>query len=230
MKTPQTSIFALLSIALVFTACQKDSIVDMDILSQKDSGVEQQDFVPGLSKSIPVPVGFEHSQIVEIQRPDCSSSTLEEKATDQISMTNGCYGVYGLTDESGRGWVEEFGSFTSKVSLEYDPSANEINGTVTFIFDRESATLVLKTVGRVEKSSSTSNGKMLMVSLKGAKTSGPFDLLGFVGQLYVMRAELISDPNARDHNLSIKIIGDFGVDVRNPGDYAIEKIHNNRYN
>gem|GEM_PF-3362148 len=229
MRTQQTSIFALLSIALVFTSCQKDSLVDMDILSQKDAGIDQQVFEPGLNKSILVPVGLKLSQTVEIHRPDCANSLLEEKAGDQTEKSKGCYGKYGLTDDNGRGWTEEFGSFTSHVDLEYDPAANAINGTVTFVFDRKSAILVVKAMGSVVRMAPTSEGNMLMVGLEGSKTSGPLDLSNFVGQLYIPHADLTSERSDLDHDASIVIEGSFGVESRDPVDYAIERIHNNRY-
>ena len=231
MNTQQTSIFALVSIALVFTACQKDSIVDMDILNNKEARVEQQSFDASLNKSIPEPVGFELQQMAEIQRPDCAtSSSLESNTGDQSENSDGCYGKYGLHGDSGHGWIEEFGSFTSRVDLVWDPVANEVNGTVTFEFDRESATLVLKAMGSIEKRSTPSEGNTLVVGLEDVKATGPLDLSHFVGQLYIMRADLISDNKAQIEDALIMIKGDFGVENRDPGDYAIERTHNNRFN
>jgi hypothetical protein len=227
MKTHQTSIFGLLSIALVFTACQKDGIVDMDLLENKSDRVETQELDPNMSRSIPVPVNFELQQMVDIQKPDCAtSSSLEEGSQDQVEKSEGCYGTYGLSSQDGRGWVEDFGSFTSHVDLEYDPTADEINGTVTIVFDRESATLVLKAMGRVLKTATPSEGRTLVVGLESTKFSKPYDMSNFIGQIHIMRADLITDSKSLENDALMVINGEFGVEARDPGDYAIEHIHN----
>ena len=93
MKTRIAQIFALATMLLLFTACQKDSLVD-DI--SPDYTID--DSIETRSSGA---VEFELWQYVEVIQHDCSDAPemvkyREEDAT-QILKTSGCDGTYGLT-------------------------------------------------------------------------------------------------------------------------------------
>ncbi len=236
MKTQQTSIFGLLSIALVFTACQKDNIVDMDILADKDAQIEMDGSGFSTDASIPEPPSLDNSaielnQVVKIKRPDCASgSSLEKVGDDNRSSREDCYGEYGLSGNDGRSWVAEFGSFTSHVALQYDPVSNELTGKVTLEFDGEPAALVLVPTGSVERRISPSEGSNLMVDIQSKRGAGPLGGTNFKGQIYIMHSDLVFSSKSLENEVNIMIKGSFGVEARDPGEYAIERTHNDRSN
>ena len=77
MKTQQTSIIALLLIAVVFTSCQKDSMVDMDILADNHAGIALIDYNLDLESV---------SQIHRIQRTRSENDRTPTQQQIQLSL------------------------------------------------------------------------------------------------------------------------------------------------
>jgi hypothetical protein len=222
MKTSQKSIFALLSLALAFSACQKDGLVDRDLLAGNDISIDNQQPDYETDARIPDPLNastaaFQIEQKVLIQRPDCDlGPALKKDEENSRRSSNGCYGKYNLSSRDGRGWVEEIGSFTSIVDLEYDPMSKEINGTVILEMDGEQSNIVLKAMGSIESQSSPSESTTLMVKLESGKGSGSSGLPNFEGQIYISNAEeVFSERSSVDYSV-ILITGYFGIEVRGP--------------
>jgi hypothetical protein len=244
MKNSQKSILGMLAIALALTSCQKDDLVDMDLLSNKGDRLENMQ--PEYQNSLWTPdpqdsriIAFELNQKVSIEKPDCFTSVSEEK-TDQESRgsSNDCYGTYNLSSEDGRGWVDEIGSFTLIVDLDCDPVSQIVSGTVTLVFDVDNSRVVLGANGSMTKGNRPSSGSTLEVGLKSIRNSRSNGLNNFKGHLYIKDMDKIFNNRIGLKHTMVLITGSFGVEVRNsnnvkvkdPGNKDAEQVHNNKYN
>ena len=191
---------------LVFSACQKDSLVD-------NVAPEYTVDVSSDLRSSEV-VQFELWQQVDILQPDCDDSSMtsnSEDNDDEITKTSGCTGVYGLTGyDNGQGWIHEYGRFLSVIELKFDADRNQVNGTVELSFPADKDMLVLKALGDITKESSTDGGSTLMVHVLSMKGTGRFKYVNFSGQLTIMEADQIFDGDATDHYATVYIKGSFG--------------------
>ena len=206
MKTRITITFALASMLLFFSACQKDSLVDNvapEYTADVSSDLRSSELVQ-----------FELWQQVDIQPPDCDDAIMtsnSEDNEDEITKTSGCTGVYGLTGYGdGQGWILEYGRFLPVIELKFDADKNQVNGTVELFFPADNDMLVLKALGKITKESSTDNGSTLMVHVLSMKGSGRFKYINFSGELTIMEADQIFDGDATDHYATVYIKGSFG--------------------
>jgi len=206
MKTRIAQIFALVTILLLFTACQKDSLVD-DISPDYtiDDSIEMRS-----SEA----VEFELWQYVGVIHPDCPDvPEMVEHRTEgeyETSKTSGCYGTYGLTSDLGQGYMDEYGRFLSTLDLKFNPDKDQVDGTVTLKFVPDGDMLILKAMGKIIKKESIDGGITLTVQIMFARGTGRFAHVNFNGTLSIMEADLVFNSEAIDYNATILVQGAFG--------------------
>jgi hypothetical protein len=205
MKTRITSIFALASTLLLFSACEKDALVDSlapEYTNDVTAEMRSSEFVK-----------FEIWQQVDILQPDCGDPIMTndtEEDGDEISKSSGCMGTYGLTSDEGQGWTQDYGRLTSIVELKFDASTNQVDGTIEFKFPADNDMLVLKALGKITRDASSDEGTTIMVHILSMKGTGRFANVNFSGSLTIMEADQIFDGDVIDYYATIYIKGAFG--------------------
>ncbi len=206
MKTSIKQLCALASMLFLFSACEKDSLVDNvnpEYTADVSSDMRSTEMVQ-----------FELWQQIDILQPDCEDPIMtsdSEGNDDEVTKTSGCMGIYGLTGyDNGQGWIQEYGRFLSVIELRFDADRNQVNGTIQLKFPADSDMLVLKAVGEIHREVSSEDGTNLMIHVLSMKGTGRFKYVDFSGELTIMDADQIFDGDATDYYATVFINGAFG--------------------
>jgi len=202
MKTSITKFLGLASMLLMFSACQKDSLVD-NVTPQYSTDVASDLRSSEIAQ-------FELWARLDIVQPDCNDPIMTrntEDNIDEITKTSGCTGIYGLSGD-GQGWIAGYGRFLADIVLKFDADNNTVSGTVELTFPPSGDMLVLKAYGKIIKESSDDD-TTLTVGIRFMKGTGVFEYVDFYGKLTIMEADKIFDGHSTEYYATIYITGDF---------------------
>ena len=203
MKTPITKFLGLASMLLMFSACQKDSLVD-NVTPQYSTDVASELRSSEIAQ-------FELWTRLDIVQPDCNDRIMTrdtEDKIDEITKTSGCTGLYGLSGDEGQGFIAGYGRFLTDIVLKFDADNNRVSGTVELTLRPSGDMLVLKAYGEIIKES-TDEGTTMMVHVRFIKGTGVFEHVDFYGELTIMEADKIFDGHSTEYYATIYITGDF---------------------
>jgi hypothetical protein len=133
-----------------------------------------------------------------------------DNVDDVIAKSSRYYGHYGLTSESGQGFMMHYGRFLSTLDLNLDPTKSQLNGTITLKFITDGDVMVLKAMGDVTEKETTDGGTNMTVQVMAIKGTGRYSNPHFYGKLTIMDSDLIFDGDAIDYNATFVVQGAFG--------------------